>query len=305
MPPKFEQPRVVGPLTWKGPLLGDDLSYPPHRSPTRPVKVTLIGPASLALRLVDEHYGDLASLALGHLGCAEPGDQGARGRSVSTSSSSTSPRSTSGTARCRTSPPEAIDRAFARRHSAQGSARLLRLRAQHRREARDARCTTSRSICSRSTSADAISLEYEQPHHSADLLEHTGDKTVVLGVLNLATDAPGRDRRPHRVAGQRRDRGRRTGPPAARTGLRHVVPPARDRPGEDLGPGAGGAAAPRQALLNQPHPARLVGTSRVTFWVRRRTGTCLTECQRAFRGQVARWQPARWSSTSPQACIAA
>ena len=41
-----------------------------------------------------------------------------------------------------------------------------------------------------STIADAISLEYEQPHHGPELLEHTGDKTVVLGLLNLATDAP-------------------------------------------------------------------------------------------------------------------
>ena len=41
-----------------------------------------------------------------------------------------------------------------------------------------------------STTADAISLEYEQPHHSPDLLAHTGDKTVVLGLLDLGTDAP-------------------------------------------------------------------------------------------------------------------
>jgi 5-methyltetrahydropteroyltriglutamate--homocysteine methyltransferase len=36
---------------------------------------------------------------------------------------------------------------------------------------------------------DDISLEYEQPGHSPDLLEHTGTKGIALGVLNLDTEA--------------------------------------------------------------------------------------------------------------------
>ena len=41
-----------------------------------------------------------------------------------------------------------------------------------------------------STNAEQISLEYEQPGHQPELLEHAGDKTVILGVLDLDTEAP-------------------------------------------------------------------------------------------------------------------
>ena len=40
-----------------------------------------------------------------------------------------------------------------------------------------------------STNIDEISLEYEQPGHTPDLLEHLGDKNVILGLLNLDTEA--------------------------------------------------------------------------------------------------------------------
>jgi 5-methyltetrahydropteroyltriglutamate--homocysteine methyltransferase len=39
------------------------------------------------------------------------------------------------------------------------------------------------------TTADAMTLEYEQPAHEPELLTHAGDKTVILGVLNLDTAA--------------------------------------------------------------------------------------------------------------------
>jgi 5-methyltetrahydropteroyltriglutamate--homocysteine methyltransferase len=37
---------------------------------------------------------------------------------------------------------------------------------------------------------DEISLEYEQPNHQPELLEAAGDKAVILGLLNLDTEAP-------------------------------------------------------------------------------------------------------------------
>ena len=40
-----------------------------------------------------------------------------------------------------------------------------------------------------STDIDEISLEYEQPNHSPDLLTHLGSKSVILGLLNLDTEA--------------------------------------------------------------------------------------------------------------------
>ncbi|NIR61348.1 MAG: 5-methyltetrahydropteroyltriglutamate--homocysteine methyltransferase, partial [Gammaproteobacteria bacterium] len=37
---------------------------------------------------------------------------------------------------------------------------------------------------------DEMSIEYEQPGHEPDVLEHAGDKAVILGLLNLAPEAP-------------------------------------------------------------------------------------------------------------------
>jgi 5-methyltetrahydropteroyltriglutamate--homocysteine methyltransferase len=41
-----------------------------------------------------------------------------------------------------------------------------------------------------STRVGALSLEWEQPQHEPELLTRAGDKDVVLGVLNLDTEAP-------------------------------------------------------------------------------------------------------------------
>ena len=40
-----------------------------------------------------------------------------------------------------------------------------------------------------STNIDEISLEYEQPGYGPELLTHLGDKAVILGLLNLDTEA--------------------------------------------------------------------------------------------------------------------
>jgi 5-methyltetrahydropteroyltriglutamate--homocysteine methyltransferase len=41
-----------------------------------------------------------------------------------------------------------------------------------------------------SSNVDEISLEYEQPGHIPELLTHAGKKAVILGLLNLDTEAP-------------------------------------------------------------------------------------------------------------------
>ena len=207
VPPKFEQPRVVAPLTWKGPLLADALAF--TRSVTdRPVKVTLIGPASLALRLVDEHYGDLGDLARG---IADVLNQEIRSLVAA------------GAAVIQLDEPEVHFR-----HSAvEPFAAEVIDRALHGVEAR----TTvhmcygyARNIAEKretpvydralellaSTVTDAISLEYEQPGHGPGLLERAGAKDVVLGVLNLATDAPVET--VEHIAGRARDAAAVVGP---------------------------------------------------------------------------------------------
>ena len=65
----------------------------------------------------------------------------------------------------------------------------------------------------------AISLEYEQPGHEPELLRHCGEKHVLLGLLNLATDAI---ETPEHIASR----------------IRHaasVIPPERLHPCSDCG----------------------------------------------------------------------
>ena len=74
----FEQPMGHGPFTWEQPILGGDVAFL-RASTDRLTKVTVIGPVTLALRLVDEHYGSLRDLALALAEGAQPGGPGARG----------------------------------------------------------------------------------------------------------------------------------------------------------------------------------------------------------------------------------
>ena len=69
------------------------------------------------------------------------------------------------------------------------------------------------------SSAQRISIEYEQPGHTPELLEHCGDKTVILGLLNLGTDEV---ESPEYIAGRIR-------------GALEVVPPERLHLAPDCG----------------------------------------------------------------------
>jgi len=57
-----KQRRVVGPLTWTEPLLDGATRFLAGQT-TASTKVTMIGPASLAPRLIDEFSSDQAALA--------------------------------------------------------------------------------------------------------------------------------------------------------------------------------------------------------------------------------------------------
>jgi 5-methyltetrahydropteroyltriglutamate--homocysteine methyltransferase len=187
IPPKFEQPRVVGPLSWKGPLLADDLTF--LRSATdRPTKVTLIGPSSLALRLVDEHYGDLGALAFGIADVLNQEIKALEALGVDVVQLD-EPEVHFRYSAVEAFAAEAIDRAFAGVKTRKGL-HVCYGYARNIAEKRETPVYNRALDLLASTTADSISLEYEQPGHGPDLLEHTGDKTVVLGVLNLATDAP-------------------------------------------------------------------------------------------------------------------
>lgn len=56
-------PRVVGPITWTGPVEAGDVSF--LRAQTdRKIKITLPGPFTMAQQVVDEHYKDLEAMTM-------------------------------------------------------------------------------------------------------------------------------------------------------------------------------------------------------------------------------------------------
>lgn len=185
-PPKFEQPRAVGPITWDGPILGDAARFLIAES-DRPTKMTVIGPNTLALRLVDEHYGSIEKLTLAvadalNSECRALAEAGIDVVQIDEPEVHFRHSQVEGFA------AEAIDRclrgveATTVVHMCYGYARNI---AEKRATPTYARAVELLA----STTADQLSLEYEQPRHQPELLEHAGDKTVLLGVLDLDTEA--------------------------------------------------------------------------------------------------------------------
>jgi len=82
------------------------------------------------------------------------------------------------------------------------------------------------------TDVQDISLEYEQPGHGPELLTRTGKKGVILGLLNLDTEAPVET--PEHIAGRARE-------------ALSVVAPARLR----LAPDCGMWFLPREKALGK------------------------------------------------------
>jgi 5-methyltetrahydropteroyltriglutamate--homocysteine methyltransferase len=176
--------RVVDHITWPGPMVLDDLRFLKAHT-RRPVKMTVIGPLTTACRLADEHYGDLKSLGmaladainrelrcldregLDYLQIDEPDFHFRPDQSLDW-----------GTA--------ALDAALAGIatptivHVCYGYATLGRKRPDPRYAAVLEALAASR--------VNAIALEYEQPGHEPSVLRHCGDKSVVLGVLNLGSN---------------------------------------------------------------------------------------------------------------------
>ncbi len=185
-PPKFTQPRVTGPITWPGPLLGEATDFLLSHT-NRPAKVTAIGPVTLSLRLVDEHYGSRAELAFAVADAinAELRALAAAGVAVVQLDE---PEVHFRYSQVADFAVEAIDRALAgvecetAVHMCYGYSRNIA-------EKRSTPVYGDALELLAGTAADEISLEFAQPGHSADLLQRAGDKRVAVGVLNLDTEA--------------------------------------------------------------------------------------------------------------------
>ena len=187
-PPEFRQPRVVGPITWERPLVVDAARFLQSITRTAKSKVTVIGPASLALRLVDEHYGSIDKVAFA---VADALNQELRALDALGIDliQLDEPEVHFRHSQLEGFAVEAIDRAFA----GIKARKALHVCYGYSKNIAEKRATPVYPAAIKllsQTTADAISLEYAQPQQTPDLLENAGDKTVILGVLNLDTEAP-------------------------------------------------------------------------------------------------------------------
>lgn len=186
-PPRFEQPRVVGPLTWERSILADDARFL-RRYAAGLTKVTVIGPVTLALRLVDEHYGSQRDMTLALADVVNRELHALQDIGVDLIQLD-EPEVHFRYSQVADFAAEAIDRALhgvttrTGVHMCYGYSKNI----AHKR----ATPVYEQALAIlASTSVDEISLEYEQPQHQPDLLTFAGDKCVTLGLLDLDTEAP-------------------------------------------------------------------------------------------------------------------
>jgi 5-methyltetrahydropteroyltriglutamate--homocysteine methyltransferase len=176
-------PRVVSELTWPGPIALDDLRFLKQHT-RRPVKMTVIGPLTTAARLVNEYYPDEETLGMA---AAAVINQELRALEAE------------GLDLVQLDEPD-----FHFRHDAAGLWGTDALN----RALEGVRIQTAVHVCYgyaliggkhpgpnygkaleaiAASRAGQISLEYEQPGHTPELLRHCGEKVVVLGCLSLGT----------------------------------------------------------------------------------------------------------------------
>jgi 5-methyltetrahydropteroyltriglutamate--homocysteine methyltransferase len=191
-------PRVVGEITWTNPISLEDLRFL-KRHTSRPVKATVVGPLTAAARLANEYYPDEETLGLALASAInkELRALAAEGVDVLQLDEPDFHFRHDQAARWGV---RALDRAFegirATRvvHVCYGYATIGRKRLDPNYE------RVLETIAA--SSADAISLEYQQPGHGPELLRRCGDKHVLLGVLDLSTHEI---EQPERIAARVRD----------------------------------------------------------------------------------------------------
>ncbi len=178
-------PRIVGELGWPGPLAVDELRFL-KRQTRKPVKATVVGPLTALYFLKDEHYGDeeRAAMALAAVLNRELRALDAEGADLLQVDE----------------PCFHTQLAWARRFGVAALNRMVEgvrtpvvvhacygyaYYVEHK-EANPAyaECLTLLAACD----IWGMSIEYEQPGHTPDLLTHCGDKHVVLGLLDLGTE---------------------------------------------------------------------------------------------------------------------
>ncbi len=184
-PPTQRHPRVTGPIRWREPMAVQDLRF--LRSITRrATKMTVVGPITLAARLVDEHYGDFHRLVMDIADALNQellalDREGVDLIQLDEPEFHFSPEITERYG------VEAVNRAVrgvrtrTAIHVCYGYAKFVGRKSPDPGYGRVLELLAA-------TDADEMAIEYAQPGHTPDVLTHCGEKAVILGVLNLATE---------------------------------------------------------------------------------------------------------------------
>lgn len=176
-------PRVVGPLVWRRTVGADELRFARAHA-TRPVKITVGGPLTLARRVNDSHYGDEDALVM-TFAQALNGELRALEAAGADVLQLDEPRFHSGYSVAERIGREALTVAVdgitipVIVHVCYGYAIVFKDKSPSEIYPGTLEVLADSPI-------SAISLEYEQPGHEPDLLRHCGDKHVVLGLLDLS-----------------------------------------------------------------------------------------------------------------------
>lgn len=175
-------PRVVGPISRPGPIEVEDVRF--LRSLTdRPIKITLPGPFTMAQQVVDDHYGDNRSLALAYAEAVreEVADLFAAGADVVQLDE---PWLEARAERARSYGVEVVNAAL---KGAAGTT-ALHLCFGYAEMVKDKPPSYQYLAELADSVVDQVSVEAAQPGLDCSTLAGLGNKTVMLGVLNLATE---------------------------------------------------------------------------------------------------------------------
>jgi 5-methyltetrahydropteroyltriglutamate--homocysteine methyltransferase len=185
-PPPPTIPKVVSAVTWDKPILANDLAFLQKYTKGK-TKMTVIGACSLALRVVDEHYGSLDKLTFGIADALNKELHLLESAGVDLIQID-EPEVHFRYSQLKDFAQEAIDRTI---HGlkTKTAVHVCFGYSKNIAEKRTNPVYEDALELLASTNINAISLEYEQPGYTPDLLVHLGDKEVILGLLNLDTEA--------------------------------------------------------------------------------------------------------------------
>ncbi len=174
-------PRIVGPIRRRAPVEVSDVEFL-RRVTTKPIKITLPGPFTMAQQVQDEHYRDEEALALAYAAAAndEIRDLKAAGADIVQIDE---PWLEARPEAARRYGVAAIDRAL----EGVGGTTVVHLCFGYAAAVRD-KPGSYRFLAELADSrATQISIEAAQPKLDLGVLRELGDKEIMLGVLDLGT----------------------------------------------------------------------------------------------------------------------